>query len=43
LASTLADYGNLTIIYANSIQAWALDEAKARMEARAESVEYKPS
>lgn len=27
----------------NSIQAWALQEAKARMEARGESVEYKPS
>ncbi|KAF8585576.1 hypothetical protein K439DRAFT_1652927 [Ramaria rubella] len=26
-----------------SIQTWALKEAKARMEARGESVEYKPS
>lgn len=26
-----------------SIQTWALKEAKARMEARGENVEYKPS
>jgi hypothetical protein len=27
----------------NSIQAWALQEAKQRMEARGESVKYEPS
>jgi len=26
-----------------SIQTWAMNEAKARMEARGEKVEYKPS
>lgn len=30
-------------VYINSIQTWALEEAKKRMEARGDKVEYKPS
>ncbi|RSH82761.1 uncharacterized protein EHS24_007755 [Apiotrichum porosum] len=37
----------VTVMFAyrpdTSIQTWALQEAKARMEARGETVEYKPS
>lgn len=31
------------MLLSSSIQTWALREAKARMEARGESTEYKPS
>lgn len=40
-ATSISDCDILTIVC--SIQTWALKEAKARMEARGENVEYKPS
>lgn len=43
LASHAAICGSGTDARPSSIQTWALKEAKARMEARGEAVEYKPS
>lgn len=42
LADALAPH-SLALLAPNSIQAWALQEAKQRMEARGESVKYEPS